>query len=184
MSPSTDFDTGAYAVVAEGLEIEAEGPEWVLPDSILGDARVRVAGTDKPVFVGIGRSADVDRYLSGVSYSEIPDLSHEDGRNLPATAGGGPAARPASQPFWAASSEGPGTQSIEWPVSTGSWSVVIMNVDGSPGLAFRGDVGAEVPVLRPIYIGLFVLGNVLLVAAVVLIVAAVKRAGRKPLRVG
>jgi len=177
--PSTAFDTEGYAVVAESLEIKAEGPEWVLPSAILGDVRVRATGTAQPVFVGIGPSSDVDRYLRGVSYSKIPDLSREDGRNLPATAGGAPAAAPASQPFWVASSEGEGTQSIDWPVANGTWSVVIMNADASQGLDFRGDVGAEAPVLRPIYVGLFVAGNVLLIAAIVLIVAAVKGAGRK-----
>ena len=179
MSPSTDFDTLAYAVVAEGLEIEAEGPEWILPDSIVGDVRVRITGTDKPVFVGIGPSADVDRYLNGVSYSEVPNLSRENGRNLPATAGGAPSAPPAGQPFWDASAEGPGSQSIEWPISNGTWAVVIMNSDASQSVAFRGDVGAEVPVLRPVYIGLFLVGILLLIAAIVLVVAAVKRAGRK-----
>jgi hypothetical protein len=183
-TPSADFSTEAYAVVAEGLEVYLEGTDRVVPEAIIGDVRVDITGAEKPVFVGIARSSDVDRYLSGVSYSEVPDLSREDGRNLPATAGGGPSASPASQPFWAASSEGPGSREIRWPVENGTWSVVIMNADASPGLEFRGDIGAEVPILRPIYIGLFIVGNVLLVAAIVLIVAAVRRAGRKSSWVG
>jgi hypothetical protein len=183
-TPSADFSTEAYAVVAEGLEVYLEGTDRVVPEAIIGDVRVDITGAEKPVFVGIARSSDVDRYLSGVSYSEVPDLSREDGRNLPATAGGGPSASPASQPFWAASSEGPGSREIRWPLENGTWSVVIMNADASPGLEFRGDVGAEVPILRPIYIGLFIVGNVLLVAAIVLIVAAVRRAGRKSSWVG
>ena len=176
-SPVGDFDTRAYAVVTEGFEI-AEGPDWVLPETILGDARVRITGADKPIFVGIAPTADVDGYLKGVSYAEIPDLSQESGRNLPPKAGGPPSATPASQEFWVASGEGPAPQTVRWPISNGSWSVVIMNSDASEGVAFEGDVGAEATVLRPIYVALFVAGGVLLVAAIVLIVVAVKRAGR------
>ena len=177
-TPVGELDTDAYAVISEGIEIHAdEGPDWVLPRAILGDARVRVTG-DTPIFVGIAPTSDVERYLRGVSYAMVSDLGIHDGHNLPARVGGAPQAEPSAQDFWVASSAGKGTQSIRWAVSNGEWSVVVMNPDSSRGLAFEGDVGAEVPVLREIAIGLLIGGGVLLLVAVALIGGSIARADR------
>jgi hypothetical protein len=53
-----------------------------------------------------------------------------------------------------------------------------MNADRSPGVSITADVGAEVPDLKWIAVGLLAAGGVLLAVSVVLIVVPVVRASR------
>jgi len=177
-SPEVSLDTDAFAIVAEGFELHADGPDWVLPRSILGDARVRITSGRDEVFVGIGRSSQVSTYLSGVSYAVIPNLAERDGHDLVGTEGGAPRTPPGQQDFWIASSEGSGSQSMRWPLSNGEWTIVVMNADGSGGISVVGDAGAEVPVLGPIAIFLLIAGGVLGLIAIGLILGAIGRARR------
>jgi len=176
-SPTAELDTNAYAVVTEDIEIDADGPDWILPRAILGDVRV-TASSRTPIFVGVARSSDVHRYLEDVSYSVAPSFAGRDGRDLPATAGSAPESAPQTQGFWVESSTGLGTQSIRWAPSNGDWSVVVMNADASSGVAFKADIGAEVPVLRPIAIGLLIGGGVLLLVGIALIAGGISRASQ------
>jgi Domain of unknown function (DUF4389) len=178
-SPEVSLDTDAFALVAEEFELHAEGPDWVLPRSILGDARVRITGDGDAVFVGVGRASQVTNYLSGVSYAEIPELAWRDGHDLIGTQGGAPPTPPGQQDFWVASSEGSRAQSLRWPLSNGEWTIVVMNADGSRGVDVVGDVGAEVPVLAPIAVGLLIAAGVLGLIAVGLIVGAISRVKRR-----
>jgi hypothetical protein len=43
-------------------------------------------------------------------------------------------------------------------VESGNWSAVVMNADGSPGVAAQTTVGAEVPSLKWIAIGTLIAG--------------------------
>lgn len=129
------------------------------------------------MFVGIAESTDVNRYLNGVSYATVPDLATEDGHNLAVVSGMAPEGVPQGESFWVEKSTGPGRQSITWPIADGSWSIVVMNADASQGIDFSGDVGAEVPVLRPMAVGLLIVGGVMLLVSIALIVGGVARAG-------
>ena len=176
-SPALEFDSNSYAIVTDAIEIYAEGPDWVLPEAILGDARLRVTGDDE-LFVGVARTRDVQRYLADVSYAVLPGMIRRDGHALPARSGGAPIEEPGAKDFWIASDEGSGTRTITWATRNGSWSMVVMNADASRGVAFEGDVGAEAPILGGIAIGLLVVGGVLLLIGIVLIGAAIARADR------
>ena len=57
-----------------------------------------------PLFVGIARSADVDRYLAGVDHTVITEFWKDEVENHD---GGSPPAAP-GETFWAASDSGPG----------------------------------------------------------------------------
>lgn len=176
-SPLVELDSNAYAIVTENMEIHAEGPDWILPKAILGDARARVTSGQGSLFVGVARTDELEGYLAGASYAVVPDLSRYNGEDLVARSGGAPETAPGEQNFWIASNAGPGRQSITWPVTSGSWSLVVMNADASAGVAFEGDVGAEAPVLSAIAIGLLIIGGILLVIAGALIGGAIVRAG-------
>ena len=52
----------------------------------------------------------------------------------------------------------------------GKWSVVVMNADGRPGIAMGADLGAKVPALPWIGIGLLVGGALVLAGGVFLVV--------------
>ena len=87
----------------------------------------------KPVFVGIARTADVDRYLRGTAHTSVTDVDTSP-FNARATARvPPPSARPVrpTQSFWAASARGTGRSTLTWDVRDGDWSVVVMNADAS-----------------------------------------------------
>ncbi len=140
------------------------------------DVRLRVDGarTTDDVFVGIARSADVDRYLTGARYADLVGL---DGRRpeYELVRGRRSIEPPVDQEFWAASAAGGGVQELTWDARAGNWSVVVMNADGSPAVAADVEVGARSGVLTPIAVTLVVLGGIGLLTAVVLIVVGARR---------
>jgi hypothetical protein len=163
---STDthpYSSSGRAIVTDAMHVGAL-PDWFV-------ARLRVkASSDKPLFVGVGRRADVDRYLAGVARSTIEDVSYgpfdvsystQRGSAIPA--------RPAAQRFWAVSSTGAGRQTVSWKVRNGSWRVVVMNADGSKGVATDAKVGATVHGALALVIAALALGLALVAGAVALV---------------
>jgi hypothetical protein len=68
-----------------------------------------------------------------------------------------------------------GTQTLTWKVRDGDWSVVLMNADGSRGVAADVDLGAKLSFLLWVAIGL-VIGGVLVVGgSTALVVLAARR---------
>jgi hypothetical protein len=111
-----------------------------------------------------------------------PRHGHRPGRRrrLPRLPGRAPELAPAQQGFWTVQSSGTGTRTLVWPVEEGSWTVVVMNADGSRGVDVRADVGAKAPALEWISLGLLAGGLVLLGGAVALLVFAVRRPAATP----
>jgi hypothetical protein len=181
-SPASDVSTTTYALTsrADSFTIDADTPDWVLGD-VVGDVRVRVTPTDAtPVFVGIARSRDVERYLAGTSYATIDSLDDGVSTAVPSPGIGAPAS-PDEQPFWVAKATGPGTQTLQWPMREGDWRIVVMKPDGAAGVAVRADIAAEAPVLPWVAAGLLIAGVLLLAAGTTLIVvASVARTKRTP----
>jgi hypothetical protein len=157
------YASNGRAIVTDAMHVGAF-PDWLV-------ARLRVrASSDKPLFVGIGRRADVDRYLAGVAHSTIEDVSYGPfDFSYSAQRGSAIPARPAAQRFWAASSSGAGRQTVSWKVRSGSWRVVVMNADGSRGVATEAKVGATLHGALAVVIAAFVLGLALLAGAAALV---------------
>jgi len=141
-SPSHSYVTPTYALVSETAELE--GPRWAWRD-LVGTVRIR-STADHPVFLGIAREADVQRYLAGVAHDVVrnPDDDPEDYDRQP---GAGPPAPPGEQTFWGARAEGSGRVSLDWDVESGRWALVVMNPDGGRYVDTTLDVGAELDAL-------------------------------------
>ena len=75
VSPSEDFSSPTYAIVSESAELDTEGAEWAL-DAFLGTVRIR-SESERPVFVGIARAADVAGYLGDVERDVVADIEDE-----------------------------------------------------------------------------------------------------------
>ncbi len=108
---------------------------------------------DEPVFVGIAPTDQVSRYLTGVAHTSVSDVDSwpfDADYDERAVAGEGKPAPPGDQRIWAASVQGAGTQTLEWDVDDGDWSVVVMNADGSRGVDAEVEAGAKVPFLSEI----------------------------------
>ena len=168
------FSTSGSALATEPAELDSPGVGWLYSSVLLGNVRIRVtpANSDSALFVGIGPSDEVDRYLDGVSHTVISDFW----TNRVETLGGStPESTPGAQDFWVASAAGPGAQTLTWDPANGSWTVVVMNADGRPGVDVRADLGAEYPALLGIAIGALVIGALLLVVGGFLIAGAIRR---------
>lgn len=163
--------TDGYAIVVGDVILEGTGPADV-PARVAGDVRVRVVPDDpaEPVFVGIARDDDVDAYLSGVGRTIARDGPDRD------IGGSAPAQDPADATFWEAQASGPGTQEVVWRPEFGRWAVVVMNADGSPGLAADMDAGVTVPWLDEVGVAALVTGGVLLAGGLLLVVLGVRAA--------
>jgi hypothetical protein len=118
------------------------------------------------VFAGIARTTDVERYLAGAAHTEVTDIEtspfdvdydEREGTRRPSP--------PADERIWAASVEGSGRQTLDWDVREGRWSVVVMNPDGSRGVAADVGAGVSIGFLEPLGWGLLGGGGLLLLAA-------------------
>ena len=165
-----DFSTEGSALATEPTDLGSSGVGWLYSPGVLGKVRIRVTPSSRsPVFVGIARSTDVDRYLSGVQHTVISDFRTE---KLETVGGSASVAAPGRQPFWVASEAGAGAQTLTWDPKNGSWTVVVMNADGRPGLTVGTDLGAKVPALPWIALGLLVAGGIFLVGGALLVLNA------------
>jgi hypothetical protein len=131
----------------------------------------------RPLFVGIGPAADVERYLGRVAHSELTDFRR--GRPVYVEVrGGAPSSPPAAQRFWVAQSQGRGDQRIDWDAEDGVWTVAAMNADASRPLAIDAEIGAELDWLIWLGVGFTVVGLVLTVGGAILILVVGRRASR------
>lgn len=167
------LDTDTVAVTAEDITLAAEpgSPDWLI-DALDTDVRLLVtsATNTDDVFVGIARESDVDSYLSGIAHDEITDV--RDGLEpVYRTRGGTDSVEaPIDQSFWTVASSGPGTQELTWEATTGRWAAVVMNADGSPGIAADVNVGVKSGFVLPLALLLIGAGAALAAGAVALII--------------
>lgn len=146
-------------------------------------ATVRVTGSSKlagPVFIGIGPTAQVSEYVSGVARDRITSVdlwggtveySHVDGTAPPAP--------PGEQDFWVAEVAGTGSQTLEWPTKEGDWALVVMNDDAGAPVVVDIRLSARFGIITPLIIGLVVTGVAFLaVGATLVIFGTRRRSGR------
>jgi hypothetical protein len=174
-----EFSTAGSALATVSTELGSAGIGWLYSPTLLDKVRIRITPTSarSALFVGIGRSTDVDRYLAGVSHTVITEFWEE---KMETVAGGQPRSAPATQNFWVASSKGSGARTVEWDPTDGSWTVVVMNADGRPGIDVGADLGARMPAVLWIAVGLLVAGAIFLAGGSLLVASAIRRpsAGR------
>ena len=169
MTSSERFTTGGYALATKTLHISSDVPSFLYGRDWLGDVRIRgqSANPNRPLFIGIARKDDVDRYLAGVAHSEVVDVSANAfgssySPSYRAQPGGKPAIAPNRATFWAARVAGSGSQALTWSVKQGRWAVVVMRPDGSRGVSADLAAGAKLPALLWASIGVLVFGMLML----------------------
>jgi hypothetical protein len=168
-----DFSTPGSALATESTELGSAGVGSLYPPALLGDVRIRVTRTSSgpPLFVGIGRSADVNRYLAGVDHAVISEFW---GDQTETVEGGPVGSPPGAQDFWVTSATGPGTQTVEWDPADGSWTVVVMNADGQRGIDVGADLGARLPAVLWVSVGVLLAGAVFLAGGALLIAGGIR----------
>ena len=169
--------TTATAVVSDEGDLGGTG---LLPN---GDPtlKVSVEDSDKPVFVGIGPAEDVDRYLAGAKVQTVSDFdlwpfqldtSTKEGDRQPGS--------PLDETFWVAQSDGATSAEASWKAQDGSYRVVVMNADGSPGVDVDGSLSLRVPLLGTLAKAGLAGGGALVVIGVPLLIAGLRRKENTP----
>ena len=144
------FERSSNAIVSEDIDVLTDAPAAVV-DVFVDPVEIRITGSSADgsgLFLGIAPAEDVDAYLDAVAYDEIGNITFDgdevtDVVYVRHTGAGAPDA-PASQDFWEVSVMGAGTQSLEWDIATGNWTVVMMNADGSAGVEAELDFGFKI----------------------------------------
>jgi hypothetical protein len=173
------FVTRSYALTTDPFDVDlGEGRSWFVDEDVFGSVRLRAESADPDVgiFVGIGRTTDVERYLGGVERDRVSELAYDPFRpTYVRESGGGPPTAPGEQRFWAASASGAGEQTLTWKPESGDWTVVAMNADGSPAVDVRVQAGAQLGLLDWLGAVLVAVGALALVGGVTIVVFGARR---------
>jgi hypothetical protein len=173
---SDRFHTSTYALATDDLDVDTDMPGWLDDGAALGHVRLKATSRDgKPIFVGIARTKDVDAYLRGTGHATVTDVDYAPFRASYRTHGGEQPAPPVAQRFWTAAANGDGTQSVDWKVRDGNWSVVVMNADASKDVDAGVSAGSNAPWLSAAGWVTIGGGTLLMVVAATLVFVGVRR---------
>jgi hypothetical protein len=161
--PSETFTSDGYAIAMKTVDI-SHAPRWVFNQAGLNRVRVK-ANSDHRIFIGIGRTAAVDRYLRGTEHDEVSGLSYNPFQvNYDHTDGHAPSRTPGNESFWVKSTSGSGNLTLTWHPRPGSWRAVLMNTNGSRGVTAQLQLGARSSLLW--WLGGALLGAAVLAGAI------------------
>jgi hypothetical protein len=178
-SPVFHLSSTTAAITAENLTI-TNADLWARSLGDVGGLRVTATSpTGRPVFVGVARQSTVDQWLAGKAHDELTGFS--GGTALYHRAAGALQAvpDPAAQNFWLATATGSDPTVLRWALTNGSYAVVVVNTDGSPGVVADVRGSAQVPHLAGLGGTMLGVGIALLLLAVGLIVAGGTGLGRR-----
>ncbi len=171
------LDSATYAITTEDIDLGADEVDWA-PDDVLGKVRVQVDG-ERPLFVGIGPDADVDRYLARVAHDQLIDFDGND-PEFDLHRGSAPRTPPGRHNFWVARAEGSGEQALTWDAEFGRWTAVVMNANAARSIDAEADVGVKLGWAIWVGLGMFVIGLLMSVGAVFAILLIGRGARRDP----
>jgi len=172
-SGTHELSTNSYALSSESIDVDSDMLGWV--GGRFATARMQASST-QPIFIGIARTTDVERYLAGVQHDEITDVDAEPFKvSSHRVEGSSKPPSPASQSFWRVQASGPGTQKITWSLEKGDWSAVAMNLDGSRGVSVDARFGGRISALGWLTLALLGAGGLMLLSGAASIYLGARR---------
>ena len=180
-SRELSLESASYAVTTVNVDLGATPTDW-FPSGRLATVRLDAESSSGPIFLGVGRAADVEAYLQGVPVSQIEHVGLRGSVDYQEVGGTAAPAPPDDQGFWVTSASGEGPQSIVWDVASADSVVVVMNADAAPGVSVTARSGARSDLLLWAAAALLVVGVLSLVAAAAMFAAAglASGPGRRP----
>jgi hypothetical protein len=143
------IQTSGRAVTTGHMDLQLDGAGDFLEAIGSGDLKVTADAGDGGTFIGIARTADVDRYLAGVERAVVTDYSDWFDPDYHQVPGERTPADPGSRSFWVAQAAGDGKQSLTWDVQDGDWTAVVMHPDASRQVAADVSGGVSAPSFLP-----------------------------------
>jgi hypothetical protein len=141
---------------------------------------LRITATGEDLFLGVGRQADVNRWLAGTAHDQLVQVYTADRARYERADGvlRGLGA-PATQDFWVTRATGSGTVALDWSaLDDGPYAIVLANA-ATAGVAATATVAIRVPSLAPIGWGVVGGGAALAVLAFALIYIGASGLGRR-----
>jgi hypothetical protein len=174
------YQTSSYALSTESLNVGG-----VTGSLESGLARLRITATSndltKPLFVGIARAEDVNRYLARVQHDELRDMNFDPFKvDYRPIGTGAPRALPSTQGFWQTRASGAGTQTISWPVKKGQWSAVVMNANGSRNISVDAQLAARLAGAWWFVAAFIALGALSLLGGIALVRSGARKQASQP----
>jgi hypothetical protein len=168
-------DTPTRALVSQSADFKDAADAL----NSLGDFRLRLrARASDPahaLFIGVGPIGAVERYVGTFRHDRVTSLDFSPFRLARRPAGADAVPEPpTTQPFWVQRAEGTGTQTLNWKIRDGSYEVVLMNADATPGVDATALFGVRVPFAHPLGIILLVAGTIALALGILLLVIGIR----------
>ncbi len=146
---STQLIGSGYAITLPQLDVPS------LPAGQHVTLDVSLQRSDRPMFLGIAPSADVDAYLRDVPIDVIEQLDQPGAARTSSVTGDAQPSAPASQPFWVTTATGD-APSISWMAQPGEWTLVVMAAQPHRTIDVTATGSVTLPILGPL--GFVVLG--------------------------
>ncbi|MCJ0891993.1 hypothetical protein MTX35_20785 [Rhodococcus sp. ARC_M12] len=177
--PTAPLTTASSALVSEDVSlVDSIDPQ--VSDRVTVSVRVTSSDPAREVLIGIAPTADVRDYLSGVAHTVVTDVEFSPFRaGYDNVAGSDTAASPLDQRWWSTRASATGTTELQWKPQGGSWTLVVMNADGSAGIDVDLSAGVRVQSLGPVAAFVLAGSAILLVFGVVSIVFGASGLGRR-----
>ncbi|HEY7477538.1 MAG TPA: hypothetical protein VIB62_04800, partial [Actinomycetota bacterium] len=175
----TDAATETRALVFDAISLREDLPR----SGRLAATLSLEVSSDRTTFLGVGPTPEVARYLRGVEVAHVVQVNWPGGVRTEDVTGARTPTPPADATFWVASDQG-SDPSIEWTVRGGDWTIVVMNADGSQGVAADVGIGAEFDWLIWIAIVLLVVGAVTLLVGALCLFLVIRRGDAEPADAG
>ena len=176
------IERDSHAIVAGPIEIDETALKVLRNIGVVTifEFEGRNNNPSKPIFMGIADERDLDSYLNNINYDEITSidfgwhLDFDDVRYINRSGTSTPSV-PASENIWAESVDGIATETLRWETEAGSYSIVMMNGDGSSGVDIDVVFKVKVPSIIGWAAGLLIGGAVVLFLGIMMIYFAARR---------
>ncbi len=186
VSKTKTIQVPSYGIVVDELDFEIDQAAWRFFQRQGGFLSLKMTtesnSPTNEIFVGVAPYAEAYSYIDPMEYHEVMDIdmSWEPGNKQSETVyvlhpGEAPATPPTEQDFWIVQASSAGEQTISWEPEAGNYYVVLMNADGSEGLAADIKLGVQVPFFGGIGDILISVGVVVGVIGLAMIYFTIKR---------
>ncbi len=181
-SDTLHIERDSYAVVAGPIELDETAVRVLRSIGVITVFEFQGENNDpsKQIFMGVADEAELENYLDNVDYDEIDNIGFGwrldfDRITYTNHPGDDEPSLPTSESIWAASAAGTTGETLVWETRAGSYSIVVMNDDGSRDVDLDVIFKAKIPAIFGFGVGLLVAGIVLLAVASLMIFLAVRR---------